>query len=142
MEQVISITRMMPVTFTPNKDVKVKDIDVARVWKSLQTAVKKRLDDCYGQLLLAKSQNKIIAISEYGILFVDIQGWQHTFNFKSEEAMQNFVHMEPSEDSLFYRLKNLDRLTLSQIIKALAYPEYRDIREMVWSMCFESMIIR
>lgn len=142
MEQVVSITRMMPVTFTPSKDVEVKDINSVRVWKSLQSAVQKRLDDCYGQLLFAKSKNKIIAVSEKdGIQFADIQGWPHTFNFKSEEAMQDFVHMELPDDNLFYALKKLDRLTLTQIIKALAYPEYCDIREVVWSMCFELCIL-
>lgn len=138
MEQVVSITRMMPITFTPSKNVEAKDIDAAKVWKSLQSAVKKRLDDCYGQLLFAKSQNKITAVNEnYGIQFVDIQGWPHHFNFKSEEAMQDFIHMELPDNSLYYALKTLNKLTLTQIIKALAYPEYRDIREVVWSMCFE-----
>jgi hypothetical protein len=139
MEQVISITRMMPITFTPTRGVEEKAIDSAKIWKALQSAVQKRLDDCYAQLLFAKSQNKITAVNDtYGILFVDIQGWSHTFNFKSEEAMQDFIHLElPPDTDLFNALKALDKLTLMQIIKALVYPEYRDIREVIWSMCFE-----
>ena len=142
MEQVVSITRMVPITFTPSKDVEVKDIDSVKVWKDLQSAVQKRLDDCYDQLLFAKSENKIIAVNEHdGIQFADIQGWLHTFNFKSEEAMQDFVHMELPDDNLFYALKKLDKVTLTQIIKALVYLEYSDIREVVWSMCFELSVL-
>lgn len=141
MEQVVSITRMMPITFTASKDVEVKDINSVRVWKDLQSAVQKRLNDCYDQLLIAKRKNKIIAVSENSIQFADTQGWLHTFNFKSEEAMQDFIHMELPDDNLFYALKKLNRLTLTQIIKALAYLEYRDIREVIWSMCFELLVL-
>lgn len=137
MEQVVSITKMMPITFTASKYVEVKDIDTIKVWKDLQSVVQKRLNDCYDQLLIAKRKNKIIAVSENSIQFADIQGWLHTFNFKSEEAMQDFIHMELPDDNLFYALKKLNKLTLTQIIKALAYLEYRDIREVIWSMCFE-----